>query len=108
MIDDRSDPGSWKAALDMVNSPPHYQTGGIETIDYIQAELSPEEFAGYCRGNALNTSAAPGIRRHGAGDRQSYLVSGAVEGQSCSHRHAQIELWVSICATVAGRSMRLS
>ena len=46
MIDDQSPPGSWKAALDMVNSPPHYQTGGIETIDYIQAKLSPEEFAG--------------------------------------------------------------
>ncbi len=38
---------------DMVNSPPHYKTGGIETIDYIQAKLSPEEFAGFCKGNAL-------------------------------------------------------
>lgn len=57
MIDDQSDPGSWKRALDMkadmVNSPPHYKVGGIEAIDYIQAKLSPEEFAGYCRGNAL-------------------------------------------------------
>jgi hypothetical protein len=57
MIDDQSDPGSWKAALemkaDMVNKPPHYQTGGIETIEYIEAKLSKEEFAGYCRGNAL-------------------------------------------------------
>ncbi len=41
------------ADADMVNSPPHYQTGGIEAIDYIQAKLTPEEFAGYCRGNAL-------------------------------------------------------
>lgn len=38
---------------DMVNHPPHYKTGGIETIDYLQAKLTPEEFAGYCRGNAL-------------------------------------------------------
>lgn len=57
MIDDESDPGAWKEALamkaDMVNHPPHYQTGGIETIDYIEAKLSPEEFVGYCRGNAL-------------------------------------------------------
>ena len=57
MIDDQSEPGAWKAALalkaDMVNNPPHYQTGGIEAIDYIQAKLTPEEFAGYCRGNAL-------------------------------------------------------
>jgi hypothetical protein len=27
--------------------------GGIETIDYIQAKLTAEEFAGYCKGNAL-------------------------------------------------------
>ena len=53
MIDDQSDPGSWKTALDMVNHPDHYKVGGIEAIDYIQAKLSPEEFAGYCRGNAL-------------------------------------------------------
>jgi hypothetical protein len=41
------------AGDDMVNHPPHYKTGGIEAIDYIEAKLSPEEFAGYCRGNAL-------------------------------------------------------
>ena len=56
MIDDQSEPGSWKAALemrkDMVN-PDHYKVGGIEAIDYLQAKLSEEEFAGYCRGNAL-------------------------------------------------------
>ena len=38
---------------DIVNSPPHYRVGGIEAIDYIEAKLSPEEFQGYCRGNAL-------------------------------------------------------
>lgn len=38
---------------DMVNHPDHYKVGGIEAIDYIEAKLSPEEFAGYCRGNAL-------------------------------------------------------
>jgi hypothetical protein len=37
---------------DAVN-PDHYKVGGMETIDYLQAKLSPEEFAGYCRGNAL-------------------------------------------------------
>jgi len=42
-----------QSAPDMVNHPPHYKTGGIETIDYLQAKLTPEEFAGYCRGNAL-------------------------------------------------------
>ena len=57
MIDDQSDPGSWAEALamraDMVNHPSHYKVGGIEAIDYLQAKLSKEEFAGFCRGNAL-------------------------------------------------------
>jgi len=57
MIDDQSAPGSWERALamkaDMVNHPAHYKTGGIEAIDYLQAKLSPEEFAGYCRGNMI-------------------------------------------------------
>jgi hypothetical protein len=39
--------------VDMVNHPPHYKVGGIETIDYIQAKLTDEEFSGYCKGNAL-------------------------------------------------------
>lgn len=38
---------------DMVNHPPHYKSGGIEAIDYIQAKLTPEEFTGFCKGNAL-------------------------------------------------------
>lgn len=55
MIDDKSDAGAWAEALafkDAVN-PDHYKRGGIEVADYIQAKLSPEEFAGYCRGNAM-------------------------------------------------------
>ena len=44
----------WDAVRpDMVNSPPHYTKGGIETIDFIQAKLSPEEYRGYLRGNLL-------------------------------------------------------
>jgi hypothetical protein len=27
-----------KAALDLINNPPHYRTGGIETIDFIEAK----------------------------------------------------------------------
>jgi len=37
----------------MVNHPPHYTQGGIECIEAIQAALTPEEFRGYCKGNAL-------------------------------------------------------
>ena len=38
---------------DMVNHPPHYTDGGIETIDFIRAKLGDEGFASYCRGNAI-------------------------------------------------------
>ena len=36
-----------------VNHPPHYTVGGIETIDYIQAKLTPDEFRGYLKGNII-------------------------------------------------------
>lgn len=42
-----------EAKHDMVNSPPHYTAGGIETIDFIEAKLTAEQFTGYCLGNAL-------------------------------------------------------
>jgi chitinase len=38
---------------DMVNHPQHYTQGGIETIDYLQAKLSKDEFVGYLKGNIL-------------------------------------------------------
>ena len=38
---------------DPVNHPAHYKKGGIETIDVLEAKLTPEEFQGYCIGNAL-------------------------------------------------------
>ena len=38
---------------DNVNSPRHYATGDIECIDAIEAALTPEEFRGFCKGNAL-------------------------------------------------------
>lgn len=38
---------------DMVNSPSHYNSGGIECIDAIEAALTPEEFVGYLKGNQL-------------------------------------------------------
>jgi len=47
---------------DMVNSPPHYTSGGIETIDYIQAKLTPEEFNGYLKGNILKYGSRLGLR----------------------------------------------
>lgn len=38
---------------DMVNLPPHYRSGGIECIDYLEAKLTSEQFVGFCLGNAL-------------------------------------------------------
>jgi hypothetical protein len=38
---------------DKINSPKHYTHGGIETIDYLQAKLTQEQFEGYLIGNIL-------------------------------------------------------
>lgn len=38
-------------AYDPVENPKHYAAGPIECIDWIRAELSPEEFRGYLKGN---------------------------------------------------------
>ena len=35
-----------------INSPSHYNQGGIECIDAIEAMLSVEEYVGYLRGNS--------------------------------------------------------
>ena len=41
-------------ASDPVNHPNHYKLfPDLEAIDVIQRSLTPEEFAGYCKGNAL-------------------------------------------------------
>lgn len=37
---------------DWIN-PDHYKSGGIETIDYMQAKSTPEEFVGHLRLTAL-------------------------------------------------------
>jgi hypothetical protein len=36
-----------------VMSPPHYNQGPIECIAAIEAALTPDEFRGFCKGNAL-------------------------------------------------------
>ena len=39
--------------VDMVNSPPHYNDGGIECIEAIESSMSEEAFRGYLKGNML-------------------------------------------------------
>jgi len=36
---------------DNVNHPSHYTDGGIECIEAIEAQLTPEEYRGYLKGN---------------------------------------------------------
>ena len=38
---------------DLVNKPDHYNTGRVECIEAIEASMSPEEFKGYLKGNAM-------------------------------------------------------
>jgi hypothetical protein len=39
--------------MDMVNKPAHYLVGGIETIDFMKAKATPEEFRGHLRLTAI-------------------------------------------------------
>lgn len=41
------------SVVDQVNQPEHYQTDAIECIQAIEAAMSPEEYAGYLRGNVM-------------------------------------------------------
>jgi hypothetical protein len=34
-------------------NPDHYKVGGIETIDYMQAKMTPEQFQGHLIGNVI-------------------------------------------------------
>lgn len=38
---------------DLVNHPSHYNQNGVETIDIIEAALTPEEFRGFLKGNVM-------------------------------------------------------
>jgi hypothetical protein len=38
--------------IDKIN-PDHYKVGGIQTIDYIAAKLTPEQYEGYLQGNII-------------------------------------------------------
>lgn len=39
--------------VDNVNQPEHYKGNGLECIDAIEAQMNPEEFLGYLRGNVV-------------------------------------------------------
>ena len=41
------------AQEDLVNHPSHYASGAIECIEAIEAQLTPEEYRGYLKGNCV-------------------------------------------------------
>jgi len=43
-------------------NPEHYKKGGIETIEYLQAKLSNDEFYGYLKGNAMKYISREGLK----------------------------------------------
>lgn len=47
---------------DKIN-PSHYKNKPIETIECIESQLSPEEFKGYCKGNALKYISRSGLKQ---------------------------------------------
>lgn len=51
-----------KQETDLVNHPPHYTSGGIETIDYMEAKSTPEEFKGHLRLTALKYLSRVGMK----------------------------------------------
>ncbi len=54
---------------DPVNNPKHYDLfPGKQSIDVIQAALTPEEFAGFCKGNALKYRLRAGEKGDAAQD----------------------------------------
>lgn len=61
------------AVQDMVNHPAHYKVGGIETIDFMKAKLSPEGWEGYLAGNVIKyISRYP--HKHGVEDLEKAMV----------------------------------
>ena len=57
-----------EAAPDVINHPAHYKVGGIETIDFIKAKLTPEEFKGYLLGNVLKYASRAGHKDNAVQD----------------------------------------
>lgn len=55
-------------SVDNVNHPEHYKIGGIETIDFIKAKLTPEEFKGYLKGNVLKYASRAGHKNNAVED----------------------------------------
>lgn len=47
---------------DVVNHPEHYTSGGIETIDYMEAKSTVEEFCGHLRLTTIKYLSRTGLK----------------------------------------------
>lgn len=47
---------------DNVNNPAHYTSGGIETIDYMEAKSTYEEFCGHLRLTTIKYLSRAGLK----------------------------------------------
>lgn len=54
--------------VDMVNNPPHYKVGGLETIDILKAKLTKDEYRGYLKGNVIKYATRAGYKGASAED----------------------------------------
>lgn len=59
---------------DNVFHPSHYTDGGIETIEFIRAKFTAEEFVGYCKGNGLKYISRSGKKGDSAEDLDKAIV----------------------------------
>lgn len=59
---------------DNVYHPSHYCDGGIETIKFIEAKLTFEQFIGYCHGNALKYLSRSGKKGDRVEDNEKAIV----------------------------------
>lgn len=59
---------------DNVYHPSHYCDGGIETIKFIEAKLTFEQFIGYCHGNALKYLSRSGKKGDREEDNEKAIV----------------------------------
>ena len=52
----------YPVSSDAVNHPAHYKVGGIETIEYMKAKSTPEEFKGHLRLTAIKYLSRTGYK----------------------------------------------
>jgi len=70
---------------ELIHSPDHYTHGGIETIDFIKAKLTPEEFRGYLKGSTLKYMSRLGLKNEPLQDAEKarWFTARLIEELKC-------------------------